>query len=346
MGILLIVVFVTIFISANCSLYEAVLYSTRIGALEASKNIQGKRKSAVLFLDMKKNISKPIAAILIMNTIANTAGATIAGMYASRVMNQTLVIVFSMAFTLLILFFAEIIPKTAGAIYWRNFWSSIIYPLKILNMVLRPFVFVTQAITKAISQKNKEKTFTEEEILAMVKLGAREGEISHQESNFVNNLISLENKTVKQIMTPRPVIFSLDSTLTIENAIVMAEGKGHTRLPVYEGDKENVIGYVLMNDLYKNNQKNSKGTNLKNIVRDVSFFDENTNCLKLLNFFLKNRNQIIIVLDEYQGLSGLATFEDVVETVFGVEIVDETDVTIDLQEKARKAKKSKQIIKD
>lgn len=335
MTILIFVVILTIVISANCSLYEAVLYSTRLGTLESAKNKGKRQRLAGLFIEMKKNISKPIAAILILNTVANTAGATIAGMYAANVLGVSYIAIFSIGLTLSILFLSEILPKTVGAVHWRRFWPWIVYPVEVIKYVLYPAIYVAEKFTSLITKSQKTITITEDEILALVHLGAREGEISFEESRMVRNIISLEEKNVKDIMTPRTVIFSLDAAMTVEKAQKIASKKGLTRIPVYEEQREYISGYVLLNDLSSKSLTQPK-TKLKNMVRPIYFVPETVNCLTLLTNFLKHRRHIAIVVDEYGGVDGLVTLEDLIETMLGTEIVDETDQVVDLQESARK----------
>ena len=338
MTILIIVVVVTLFVSASCSLYEAVLYSSRTGTLEAAK-IQAKRgKLAAQFLTMKKNISQPIAAILILNTIANTAGATISGMYAADVLGSSMIALFSILFTLAILFLSEIIPKTYGAVHWRALWPFIVFPLQLMKTALLPAIFVTEKITRLITHRQKMDTITEDEILALVKLGAHEGEITKGESQMVFNIINLEDRKVREIMTPRTMMFSLPAEMTVEKAFQNIKGKGFTRIPIYEGDKETIIGYVVTHDFNFAEKQNKPETLLKSIARQISFVRDDINCLTMLTSFLKQRKHIAIVSDEFGGVDGVITLEDLLETILGSEIVDETDVIVDLQEAARKRK--------
>jgi len=338
MTILIIVVVVTLFVSASCSLYEAVLYSSRTGTLEAAK-IQAKRgKLAAQFLTMKKNISQPIAAILILNTIANTAGATISGMYAADVLGSSMIALFSILFTLAILFLSEIIPKTYGAVHWRTLWPFIVFPLQLMKTALFPAIFVTEKITRLITHQRKIDTITEDEILALVKLGAHEGEITKGESQMVFNIINLEDRKVREIMTPRTMMFSLPAEMTVEKAFQTISSKGFTRIPIYEGDKENITGYVVTHDFNFVEMQNKSETSLKSISRQITFVQDDINCLTMLTNFLKQRKHIAIVSDEFGGVDGVITLEDLLETILGSEIVDETDVIVDLQEAARKRK--------
>jgi CBS domain containing-hemolysin-like protein len=339
MAVLLVVVFLTIFISAQCSLYEATLYSTRLGTLEAAKSKSKTRQMARKMIQLKKQISEPIAAILILNTIANTAGATLAGMYAHKTLGVGLVPIFSIALTLAILFFAEIIPKTMGVVYWRTLWPVIVWPLTIIKYPLYPLIWITEKLSSFLTRGHPTAPMTEEDILGAIRLGAKEGEISQWESLMVHNIIKLENTEVREVMTPRKVMLSLDTNMTVEEALKAAGPKGITRIPVYREDNENIEGYVMIHELGSARALSEPNTPLSAIVKPISFVAETTNCLTLLNRFLKKRSHIAIVEDEYGSIAGLVTLEDLLETVLGAEIVDETDKVVDLQKLARQRKK-------
>ena len=341
MSVLILVVFLTIFISAQCSLYEATLYSTRMGTLEAARSKPKTKRLALAMIQMKKQISEPIAAILILNTIANTAGATIAGMYAHKVLGAVLVPLFSIKFTLAILFFAEIIPKTVGAVYWRTFWPVIVWPLTVIKYPLYPLIWITEKFSAFLTRGRPPAPITEEDILGSIRLGAKEGEITEWESLMVHNIIKLENTQVREIMTPRKVMFALDANSKVDKALQAAGEQGFTRIPVYQEDKDSILGYVMIHDLGSAKTLSEPETSLSAIVKPISFVAETTNCLTLLNSFLKKRSHISIVEDEYGGVAGLVTLEDLLETVLGAEIVDETDTVVDLQKLARKSKQKK-----
>jgi CBS domain containing-hemolysin-like protein len=335
MGMLMLIVFVTLGISALCSLFEATLYSTRMGVLEAAKSEGPHRRQALRFIGMKRQIDVPIAAILILNTIANTAGATLAGMYAATVLGASQVILFSIGFTLGILFLSEIFPKTLGAIYWRRLWPLIVWPVTAMRYALYPAIVITQGITRILTQGQTIPLVTEDEIVAMARLGAQAGEITPEESHMVHNIIELENTQVRDIMTPRTVIFSLDASLTVEEALPKVNTRGLTRIPVYEDDREHIVGYVVFQDLSAAHTANRDGIKLRAMAKPISFIPETVNCLTLLTAFLKNRRHIAIVSDEYGGVAGLVSLEDLLETLLGEEIVDETDRVVDLQQSAR-----------
>lgn len=346
MGILIVVVILTILISSQCSLYEAVLYSTRMGTLEAEKTGGKKKIHATKMIKMKSKISTPLSAILILNTIANTAGATIAGMYASKALGDSMVPLFSVCFTLGILFFAEIIPKTIGATHWKTLWPFIVWPLTIMKIALYPFILLLQNFTKVFTHtKTVPPPVTEEDILGTIRLGARGGEISQWESTMLHNIINLETKMVEDVMTPRTVMFTLNENLSIQDAFKKAGEKGFTRIPVYKGDRENIVGYVMINDLSSAQITSRPDEKLSSIIKPIMFVREEENCLILLTNFLKKRLHIAMIGDEYGGVAGLVTLEDLLETILGTEIVDETDSVVDLQKMARTRMQKRFFIK-
>jgi len=336
MGILFLVVFLTILISFLCSLFEATLYSTRMGALESAKSKGEHKKRATGMIHMKREIGVPLSAILILNTIANTAGATFAGMYAHEVFGSVLVPAFSILFTLAILFLAEIMPKTLGAVYWRSLWPFVVWPLEMMRYLLYPAIVVTRKFAELLTRDKSPKAIYEEEILGVIRLGAREGEITKTESQMVHSIIDLENKSVREIMTPRNVIFSLEGKVSVGEALQAAGEAGFSRIPVYIGEKENIVGYVKIHDLASADALGKPEEKLLPIVRPMDSVDEDVNCLTLLNTCLRKRNHISIVRDEYGGVSGLVTLEDLLETALGTEIVDESDQVVDLQKLAKR----------
>jgi CBS domain containing-hemolysin-like protein len=228
-----------------------------------------------------------------------------------------------------------------GAVHWKFFWPWIVYPLKSIQYLLSPVIYITEKFTRFLTKKERTETITEDEILALVHLGAKEGEITHDESRMVRNIINLEEKRVEQIMTPRKMVFSLSSNTSIKSAFTEVRKHAFNRVPVYENDKENIIGYVLVKDIYTLNILDKGQENLRSIIFNITKVDEKTNCLSLLNNFLKSRKHIAVVKDEFNGLAGLVTLEDLIETALGHEIVDETDKFVDLQAEARKEVKNK-----
>ncbi|MDQ7782429.1 MAG: hemolysin family protein [Desulfomonilaceae bacterium] len=335
----ILVVLLALFVSAYCSLFEATLYSTRRGTLEAAR-LAGQRPTlAERFIRLKDDVSRPIAAILILNTIAHTAGATMAGVYGVEVLGQSLMPAFSIIFTAVILVFTEILPKTAGVVYWRSIWPYTVWPLTTMIYALYPLIWLTEKISRLIITSGDGKKITQEEIVAFIRLGQKDGEISREESLLLHNIIDLDNKAIKDIMTPRIVIFSLEASMTVEQAVQAVEGKGHTRIPIYEKERENITGYIIAPDLFAAKTLDKPNQPIKSLAKPISFVPESTNALSLLTRFLKSRRHIAIAVDEYGGVAGLVTLEDLIETLLGDEIVDETDQVVDLQERARQMRR-------
>ena len=344
MLLLVTIVLITLLVSFNCSLYEAVLYSTRMSTLEAAKRKKdGKAKLAGVFIAFKKKISAPISAILITNTIANTAGATVAGMVATNVIGHSYLPIFSLVFTLLILFISEIMPKNIGAVHWRTLWYFVVKPLQLLSAGLKPVIYVTEKFSQLFIKGFKSTTITEDEILAMVHTGAKEGEISHEESRMVRSIIDLENKTVREIMTPRKVIVSLNCNSSAKEILNPSNNKLFSRIPIWESTQENVLGYVKVQDILINQGLAGNKINLKSIARPISFIRENSNCFLVFSEFLKNRKHIAMVVDEFESICGLITLEDLMESLVGVEIVDEGDRHTDMQKFARQQKHKRSL---
>ncbi len=339
MTVLISIVFLTLLVSASCSLLEATLYSTRMGSLEAAK-AQGEKESlAARLIRMKQNIGEPIAAILILNTIAHTAGATFAGVYGVEILGQAWMPLFSVAFTLAILLLTEILPKTLGAVHWRSIWPLIVWPLTAMKYGLYPIIIITEWVSRLLTKGHSAPGVTEEEILAVVRMGEKEGEISSKESEFVHNIIHLENQSVREIMTPRTVIVSVDGNASVEEALDLLQGKGFTRIPVYIDDREDIIGYVVMSDLYDMRHSQRGTIRVRTLAKPITFIPESKDLLAALTRFLGHRTHLAVVVDEYGGVSGLVTLEDIVETILGAEIVDEMDKAVDLQELARLQRK-------
>ncbi len=333
MTTLIIAVGASLLISALCSLLESVLYSTRIITLEAAA--AGGNRRAQAMRAFKSQVDRPLAAILILNTAANTAGASLAGWAAGQVWGAGSLWAFSAFFTLSILIFSEIIPKTVGAVHWRGLWGPSILPLKIMILLLRPLIWLTQAVTGLITRSRKKgSTISEEEILAAASLGASGGEISRMEAELIGNIIGLEEISAEDIMTPRTMMMSLNGELTVDEVELEARRWAHTRIPVWRGNPDQVAGYVHKDNIIRLEGRDLD-KNLLSFLKPVRFVPPGANALRLLANFLSRKDHMVIVVDEYGGVMGLVTLEDVIESLVGSEIVDETDQEVDLQETAR-----------
>ncbi len=338
MSILIFVVAATLIISAACSLYEAVLYSMRIATLEVRAKTS---PLAARALKMKKNISEPVSAILVLNTVANTAGATVAGMYAAKVFGERNVIVFSLVLTVCILFLSEILPKTVGAIYWRTFWPAIVWPITVIKWGLYPIVKLAQAFANLFTGDNTAAPITEAEIKALVRMGAKAGEISRTESEWVHNLIELEDKPVRMLMTPRTVVFKVSSGRSVSDVLTIAKDKGFTRIPIHDENPENIIGYITMLELTRISDSGKGHVPVGYYKRNISMVPGTLNAFRFIMTMLAKKQHIAAVVDEYGGLDGILTLEDVIETILGSEILDEKDTIEDMQQHAKEVNKEK-----
>lgn len=341
MFVLITIVILTILISAHCSLCEAVLYSTRLGMLESEK-AEGRRSyKAAKFIEMRKQISIPLSSILILNTAAHTAGSLIAGRYAHEMLEASWFPLFSTMFMLVILFFGEIIPKTLGAVHWRYFWHLIVMPLNVMKYMLYPLIFISHKISESMTHESMAPMMTEKDILGAIRLGVKDGEISPMESKMLHNIIRLEEKEIRQVMTPRTVMFTLDENMTMEDAFDKAIEEGFSRIPLYRKEKENIVGYVMLHDLTSAKLLSRQNLRLSSLSKPIPIVPEKQNCLVMLTEFLKKRRHIAITCDEYGGVSGLVSLEDILETMLGTEIVDENDSVVDLQKLARKQRQKR-----
>lgn len=335
------VVTLAILISAGCSLLESVLYSTRRITLQAG--LQRGDRMAVMMQRLKANVDSPLSAILILNTVANTAGAAVAGWAAGQVWGAGSLWVFSLAFTLAILLFSEIVPKTVGAVYWRGLWRGTVYPLRAMVWLLYPLIVLTRAVTRLITgRQGSGGRVSEDEILAAAQLGEQGGEISEMEHRLIRNIINLEEVRAADIMTPRTVLLAVDGRLTVGQVGREAARWPFSRVPVYQDRLDQVVGYVLRYEVMERALDHGD-TRLSELAKPLHFVPGSANALNLLSSFLRRGQHMFMVVDEYGGIMGVVTLEDVLESLVGSEIVDESDEIVDLQELARLRGRAKLI---
>lgn len=292
------------------------------------------KKAGKLLRSMKDDIDKPLSAILTLNTIAHTVGAAGVGAQAQIVFGSGYVGITSAILTLLILFLSEIIPKTLGATHWRTLAPVSSRLLKGMIWTLYPFVILSQMITRLLGDK-KHVTFSREELSAMAERGVEEGIFQQEESDILKNLVQLRSLRIKDIMTPRIVVVGFHEEKTVADVLDKVEEIRFSRLPLYGKSEDDITGYVLKNDLLIRLAKGEKDIKLKELKREVLILPE---FLSLQDFFerlLEKQEHIAIAVDEYGGFSGVVTMEDLVETLLGMEIVDEIDAIDDMQKMAR-----------
>jgi CBS domain containing-hemolysin-like protein len=327
-------VIIVIVVSALCSLFEAVLYSVPTSHIEAL--VQARRPAGAVLQKLREKVDAPIAAILSLNTIANTAGAAIAGALAARVLDSVWVGLFSALFTLAILFFSEIMPKTVGVVYARPLSSWVAQPLQILVWLFRPFIWLMGLATRAVGGKGARESVSEAELLVMTQLGIKSGAIKEDQGLVIKNILSLEDRVAREVMTPRPVIFALPDNISVEEASKHERIFFHSRIPVYAEDQENVVGVVHRQDIFQALAEDRPEAELKSLMQPVHFVFERTTLDQVLKKFLELRRHIFMVVGEFGDIIGLITLEDVLEEILGKEIVDESDLVIDMRELAER----------
>ena len=315
--------------SAACSLFEAVLYSvpmSHIEALERDGRPTGRR-----LRELRRRVDRPIAAILSLNTIANTGGGAVAGAIAARELGEGNVVYFSAAFTMAILLFSEVFPKTMGVVHAPRLAPWIASPLQGLVVIFRPFVALTQLATNLVWKDPEEHRVSDEELLTLVGSGLRSGTLKQHEARVIENVLSLETRSARDVMTPRPVVFTLGAQVTAREAAGMKELREHSRVPVFDADQDDLVGVVHLSDVLTAVANDQFERKLDMMMRPIHFVVDSTRLDELLRTFLDRRQHLVAVIDEFGGFAGVVTLEDVLEELLGREIVDESDQITDLR---------------
>ncbi len=331
-------------ISFLCSILESILLSTNVSYISVLENTNP--KAGKLLKKLKTDIDKSIASILILNTFANTLGATAIGIQAQSVFNNdsTLVLFVTIALTFMILFFAEIIPKTIGAIYWKQLAPYAVRFIEFFIFITYPIILLTLFLTKKIS-KNKDDTITREEILHTTLLSEEDGIINDMESDIIENTLSLKEVKIKDILTPRSVVFSVQKDTLIQDLLDDSRTFKFSRVPVYSDSIDHIVGMVLTKKLFKHAIKNPSVT-IESIMVAVDSINENIPVSKALSSFTKVKGHMLIVTDGYDQTEGIVTLEDCIETLLGLEIMDELDTTEDMRKLASSQMKAKRKEKE
>ena len=322
MTVLLIVAGLTVLLSCMCSLFEATLYSTRLGTLEAEKATGRYARRADRLIAMKTNIVRPTSAILVLNTFANTAGATICGMYAVQLMGAGWVPVFSVGLTVVILFVGEILPKTYGATHWRTTWRWIVWPLALMQTVLSPIIRITQAFARFFTGDANVKPVTEDEIQADMQLGKEVGELTTSELQLLNAVFHFDDMLVRQVMVPRRDVAFLDSQWPLEKCLAIIEETRHTRFPLCAGSLDEAIGLIHVKDLL--GIDGGEGDTLKSLARPIRHVPETLPLNRLLREMQHTRQHMVLVDDEFGTVVGVITLENIIEQIVG-SVQDEFD---------------------
>jgi len=328
-------VLLALFFSFLCSVAEAVLLSITPSYIEGQKEKRPKR-AALLKRLKQENVDRSLAAILTLNTIAHTAGAIGAGAEATVVFGSAWFGLFSAAMTLMILFLSEIVPKTIGAVYWSKLVGPTAVFVSTLIVALYPIVWISERLTQFISSGKTMHIFSREEFIAMTSVGVASGQILIKESMIIRNLLRFGSLKVADIMTPRTVISAFAEDMKIRDSLKQVIQTPFSRLPLYRTRIDNITGFVLKDDVLIFSAQKRGDETLKTLKRSILAVPESVSLTALLERFLKDRQHIAIVTNEHGGTEGLVTLEDLIETLMGMEIMDETDDVEDMRTLARK----------
>lgn len=325
-------------VSTTCSLFEAILLSLTPAQVEMMTENYPRRAESLKRL--KENIEQPITAILTLNTLAHTIGASVAGAAAAALFGPNGLIWFSLIFTITILLLTEILPKTIGVTYARQLGPYIVMPIRIMITVLLPLIWLAQFMTRLVPNSGKSHHISAEELKIIASLSRKSGEIEADQEKVIANILQLGDKTVRQVMTPRTVTFSVSQALTIKEAARL-EGKWrmHSRVPVYDGEPDNVVGIVLSQDVLMAAAVGQDSLKLAQIMRPVHFVPETAPLDRIFIDFFERYQHLFVVVDEYGSVTGVISMEDILEEIIGREIVDESDKTRNMRELAMIRKK-------
>ena len=327
------VVTFALIVSFICSLMESAIFSVPLPYVKYLADT-GSRSGKIL-LSFKENMGNAISAILILNTVSHTLGASIGGGMVSEY-GPTYVVIFSIIFTILVLVLSEIIPKQIGTVYARQVSVLIAIPLKFMITVLYPFVWLTQLFSKRIGHNNEEPLVSHQEVLTMAELGHEEGVIDVFEDSVIRNVIGLDRVLVRDILTPRVVVFSMLEETTVGDLDKSVLDFPHTRIPLFsKGDPDTVKGYVTQRDIARFILEGEKDKHLKDFSRPIATVPDVMRADKLMLQMVENHEPICSVVDEHGGFAGVVTLEDLVEEIIGKEIVDEFDAVRDLRTYAK-----------
>ena len=329
---------IVILVSAICSLFEAVLYSVPVSHIE--KLSQEGSSSGVILKELRASIDKPISAILSLNTVANTAGAAVAGALAVDALGSKYLPVFSAVFTVAILVFSEVIPKTAGVKFSKVISSYIAWPLKLLITVFSPIIWLLGKITSIFAGGKEEGGVSADELVVLARLGLSTGGLNSDEATVIENILLLKQKGVDSILTPRSVLSMLDGNLTVEEAAKQKDVYHHSRLPVFFDDRDNAVGLAHRKDILAPLAAEESNTKISDIMVPIQFVGKEMKLDELLKLFLNQRQQMVAIIDEFGSLAGVATLEDVLEEILGKEIIDECDEVADMRELAMERRKA------
>ena len=340
MGLLFFYLFLALLVSFLCSIMESVLLSSPLSYLKIAK--ESGNKGVVIMAKLKQNIDKPLSAILSLNTVSHTVGAAGVGAQGTIVFGEAYFGLISAILTILILILTEIIPKSIGARFWKELIGFASRGTQVMIVITYPIVIVSAYITKIFSKNQKEQTTSREEISALANIGTEEGILEEKENRILQNLIQLKRIKVSEIMTPRIVVSAADENMHLDVFLQNKEYQKFSRIPIFSKKEGDIIGYVFRPAVFSKSAEDLKRLMLKDIKREMLIVAETMPVFNVWNILLEKKEHIALVVDEYGEMDGLVTMEDIIETLLGIEIIDENDTVADMQQYARERWKIKQ----
>jgi len=332
MTLLIVYFLLALSVSFLCSLLESVLLSvthTHIMMMEKENH-----KSAKILKKMKESINRPLAAILTLNTVANTVGAAGVGAQAYILLGSEWVAIASGILTLSILIFSEIIPKTLGVIHWKRISGSTAYMIQLMIWINYPFVLLVELVSNWLGADEAVIKVTREEIGVLAEMGEDEGAIEEREGTIIENLLRLDNITAEEVMTPRSVLFTLQKNQTVKEVLDTNKNISFSRIPVYGSDLDDIIGMVRRYQIIKSKAEDKFNVTMETLAGPVISVNQKKSVSEILDLLVKKREHLFIATDENDRTVGLITLEDAIETLLGVEIVDEFDSVEDMRKLA------------
>ena len=326
----------TVGISGVCSILEAMVLSTTTAEIEGLKKKYPRRGSKLE--RYKFELEETSSAILSLNTIANTLGATIVGGLAVKIWPEdtNILIKISVVMTIAILFFSEIIPKNMGVLYRPFLQPILIYPLTLIRLSMAPLSGFVAVLVRVLLKPVKAETDNQQEILLLAEKSAKDGTLTSNKHEMINNTLRLDNVLVHEIMTPRTVVYSIDDTETVGSLIEKKKNLPFARIPVYHEQSENITGVVRRRDIMSAKVKGEDQIHIAELAQEAIFIPEKATAEDALQTFLENNQQLAITVDEFGTISGVLTIEDVIESIIGQEIFEDDDPAVDMRELAKR----------